>query len=409
MHRLLNRLRTLRTRAARAAVRRLGVPPSWVRYRWLESETVQEYFTRHRGADFRSDALGAPLSYTTVHPPEVFRNPLPRTIGSREQLPDDPGWWGYSFWDVPERTGGETFIARVPDARIVHYRRRTDDQFYPAIINSDDLAFDLREIRYRTPMAPLLQPRWPVRRLERATWILERVFHNHSHWLTAHLPKILLLRERGMLGEVIMPDKMTPVIEGSLRMLGIDPGDFHALDPGWVTLAVDELTIIGSDRFRPELLRSVHQAFARPPSSTAGRRIFISRARATRRRLLNEEEIWQELEPHGFERVLMEDLSFEAQVELMSETAVLFSIHGAGLTNMMFCPAGTHVVEIADLSFPNPNFYAVAAALGHEYWVLKGTPVGDAHPLNRDMYMPMNELRNTLPELLAAAPARTGT
>ena len=40
--------------------------------------------------------------------------------------------------------------------------------------------------------------------MARATWITERVYDNHSHWLTAHLPKLLMLRARGELGDVVL-------------------------------------------------------------------------------------------------------------------------------------------------------------------------------------------------------------
>ena len=73
------------------------------------------------------------------------------------------------------------------------------------------------------------------------------------------------------------------------------------------------------------------------------------------------------------------------QVALMQETAVLAAPHGAGLTNMMFCREGTHVIEMADLSFPNPNFYATAAALGHHYWIIEAEGIGDVHPLEKDL------------------------
>src|SRR5690606_1281491 len=57
----------------------------------------------------------------------------------------------------------------------------------------------------------------------------------------------------------------------------------------------------------------------------------------------------------------------------------------AGLTNMLLCPAGARIVEMADLSFPNPNFYAMASALGHRYWIIEAEAVGAGHPLRRDM------------------------
>ena len=354
------------------------LPNPWLRF-WftpVERETVHGYFARRAGAQNAG-------RYEVVHATSVAHNPLPCNVSARENLPCDRGWWGYSFRDVPARTSGETFIATIPHARVTWYRdpARAND-FYPAILTEDGRALDLREVRYRPLHAEMLRSRRPAR-LQRATWILERVYHNHSHWLTAHLPKLLLLRDRNALGDVLLPPERPPVIDGSLRLLGIDPSLFSTFDPAR-PLQVEELTIVGTDRFRPELVRLVPQAYG-VSEAAPHRRVFVSRARASRRRLVNEDQVWELLEPAGFERVHMEELTFAGQVALMRQTAVLFAPHGAGLTNMMFCPRGAHVVEIADLTFPNPNFYALASALRHRYWVLPGEALGDCHPLYKDL------------------------
>ena len=156
----------------------------------------------------------------------------------------------------------------------------------------------------------------------------------------------------------------------------------------------------GTDRFRPELVRKVRDAVWQEEAPAPRRRIFISRQKVKRRRLLNEEQIWRILEPLGFERVLMEELPFEAQVELMKDTRVLVGSHGAGLTNMIFCAPETQVLEIADLSFPNPNFYALASGLGHDYWLAEGEPVGEGHPLVLDMVADEEAVRNLVLAML---------
>ena len=388
------KLRHLAIRAARLAVDR-GVPPSWFGYRWVRRQTMAELLSR-------ADASELIASYETIHPEAVVENPLPANVAKREQLPAERGWWGYSFRDVPARTSTETFIATLPDARVVWYEdgRR---QFHPAVLTSDDRSLDLREIRYRRPHADAFARGHPLR-LRRATWILERVYDNHSHWLSAHLPKLLLLRDRGQLDHVLLPPRLTPVMETSLRMLGLDPTAFARFDPSR-RLEVDQLTVIGTDRFRPELLRLVQQAYAGSAPPAPHRRVFVSRAGATRRRLVNEEELWPLLRDVGFERVKMEELSFEAQVALMRETAVLVAPHGAGLTNMLFCPPGAEIVEVADLSFPNPNFYAIACAAGHRYWLLTGEHVGDAPPLERDLRIDLPSVTPLLRKLTTAGSA----
>lgn len=371
------RLRRVRDRVLAAGVER-GLPPSWIGYRQVQRETVPAYFARHGG----SEAAGR---FERVHAEAVAHHPLPCNVAARGDLPGDRGWWGYSFRDVPARVSGETFLATIPGARIVGYTHPAmDDDYYPAMLTRDGRALDLREVRFRPPHGAVLRQAGPPIRLKKATWILERVYHNYAHWLTAHLPKILLLRQRGALGDVLLPERRTPVMEGTLRMLGLDPDAFPTFDPAR-PLLVDELTILGTDRFRPELLRLVQEAFAVSGGPPPHRRVYVSRANAGRRRLVNEDEVWPLLEDAGFQRVFMEALTFEQQVELMRETAILAGPHGAGLTNMMFCPAGAHVVEVADPGFPNPNFYALASGLGHRYWLVAGEAVGEAHPLERDL------------------------
>jgi len=199
--------------------------------------------------------------------------------------------------------------------------------------------------------------------------------------------------------EVILPADLPPALDASLRLYGMPPESFRRFDTRR-SLLVEELTMVSSDRFRPELLRLVAMKCPVPLADRPRRRVFISRTGATRRRLLNEETLWKYLEKAGFERVRMEGLNFIEQVKLMRETAVLLAPHGAGLTNMLFCPEGTHVVEFADLSFPNPNFYAVASAMGLKYWLVSAEGKGEGHPLERDMSVDPRSLQEILKQIL---------
>lgn len=368
----LPRLRHGLRRAGRHGVER-GLPPSWVGYRWLRREGLDEHAAR-RGTAVR-----------VVEPQATAAHALPANVRRREDLPSERGWWGYSFRDVPSRQSGATQLLTVEDVRVVSYRDPTrSGDFFPALVTSDGRSLELREIRFRPPHAPVLRSGGRVQRRDRATWVLERVYHNHSHWLTAHLPKLLLLDELGLLDDVLLPMDLSAAASESMRLAGLDPERLPRYDPDR-PLVVGRLTVVETDRFRPELLQRVQAALGRGRAGAPHRRVFISRAGAARRRLLNEDEVWPLLASAGFDRVRMEDLSFTEQVELMQQTSVLVGLHGAGLTNMLACPAGADVVEIADLSFPNPNFYAVASAASHRYWLLTGEPVGTAAPLERDV------------------------
>jgi len=350
-----------------------GCPPGWLGWRWMAAETLSAHLARRQ------------IVGKTVHPAKVFANPLPRNVGDVQRLATDGALWGYAMRDVPTRHSAATRIATLNDCRLFFYTDPDKGNFYPAIVTDDHRALALREIAFRPRHGAQLRAGLPAQHLRRATWIAERVYHNHSHWLTAHLPKLILLQQHGMLGDVVLPRRRTAVMDASMRMLGIDPDGLTQFDPA-LPLAVDTLTLIETDRFRPELLRSVRAAFASEMPRAPRRRVFISRADSRGRKLLDEDRLWPRLRTLGFERVLMERLDFGDQVRLMQDTAVLAGPHGAGLTNMIFCPPGAQIVEIADPGFPNPNFYALASALGHDYWLVEGAAVGDApHPLDRDL------------------------
>ncbi len=371
-----------------------GLDPAWLGWRWMPVESVPEHVARKT----REEAAG-PARIERVHESAIIRNPLPRNIDDRDALSNDGDLWGYAMRDVPERASAATFIATVPDCRLYFFTDPDKNNFYPSIVTGDGRALKLREIAFKPRHGEQIRAGVQPRRMERATWICERVYHNHSHWLTAHLPKLVLLKQRGLTEGILLPKERHGVIDASLRMLGFDPESFPVFDPA-VPLVVGELTLVGSDRFRPELLRPVRDALSTVSDVPPSRRIFISRRKSRGRRLLNEDALWPSLERRGFERVCMEDLDFEEQVRLMQQTQVLAAPHGAGLTNMMFCREGAHVLEIADPGFPNPNFYALASAMGLNYWLAHADAVGDAeHPLDRDLHVDASVIEPILAEI----------
>jgi len=380
-------LRRLRKHAAAVAVA-CAAPPRWCGWRAVREVTLDE---------------AATLADETVHTPAVADHPLPVNVHNRAALPDDPGWWGYAMRDVPRRPSGPTRIATLTDCTIVGYRDpdRADD-YCPAVLTRGGRSLRLPQTRFRGRHGEVLRRGDRPARLDRATWVLERVYHNHSHWLTAHLPKIVMLQRLGRLDRVLWPTPphRTEAMDASLAMLGVGSDAVVEFDPTR-PLHVGELTVVSSDRFRPEMLRLVPEAFGIDDAAAPTRRVYISRARAARRRLLNEDELLDTLAPAGFERVFMEDLDFRQQVDLMRQTAVLVGPHGAGLTNMIFCPRGAAVVEIADPGYPNPNFYALASALGHRYWWSHADPVAAGHgdPLATDLRADLDAVRRFLDTL----------
>ena len=368
--RVLNRL-------SREILTRVPLPPSWLGYRYLRDRDP-----------LRGDAL-------LIDPPGVAHVPLPLNIPTRDELPRDRGGWGFSMHDVPERAMEPTYIATVPNCRILSAPDEWGDLHY-AIVDDRGAVLRVRGTGFvRELHAPLMK--CDAVPLARATWILEQWDQNYSHWLQWHLVKIAMLQKHGRADALLLPaaSRLAPVIDRSLQALGVDRAAAHTLSSPVV--AVDRLTVAGMDHYRDTLAGDLRDRLV--VASRKQRRLFISRAKAGWRRLRNEEACWPILESFGFERVLMEDYDFDEQRRLIGEAAVIAGPHGTGLANMIFAVPGLHVIEIYDAAFPNPQFYALAGALGHHYWLVRGTPAGDFRPGYHDIDADVAELRVVLAEV----------
>jgi hypothetical protein len=97
------------------------------------------------------------------------------------------------------------------------------------------------------------------------------------------------------------------------------------------------------------------------------RLMYVSRKGALSRRLINENKLFEKLKTLGFEFIDSSLLSVSEQIELFSECCLLISPHGAGLSNMVFMPEGSNVIEFFALNRNNDCYYELAKYSGLNY------------------------------------------
>jgi capsular polysaccharide biosynthesis protein len=113
-------------------------------------------------------------------------------------------------------------------------------------------------------------------------------------------------------------------------------------------------------------------------SQSAGRRLYVSRAGTSRRRIANEDELITMLSGHGFEIVHPETLTVRDQIDLFSRASHIVGATGAGMTNMLFASPGSLVVTLYNKYFVSGRgdlyFDAMAKACGHAFRPLHCSP-----------------------------------
>jgi capsular polysaccharide biosynthesis protein len=162
-------------------------------------------------------------------------------------------------------------------------------------------------------------------------------------------------------------------VADSLQILGFEPIPWSGL-----RLEISRLIVIGptapTGNFRSGLLRRLRQKLlVTPPLPQPDQQaIYISRADAAQRFIENEAELFPILD-HAADGIVVKVVQLEGrsladQIQLFQACRLLVGLHGAGLTNMLWMPTGSHVIEIRRRGDDHNNcYFAMACALGHRY------------------------------------------
>lgn len=238
-------------------------------------------------------------------------------------------------------------------------------------------------------------------KIEKAIWVTQNWTWMYFHWLTDALPRLVALKSKLEDHKVLLPQsyKKYQFVEQSLDMINVsyvyfDAFKFHKIDK----LLLPEHTA-SPGNYNESLILQLRDWFV-DVKKKPNRVIYISRKKAEKRFVLNEHEIEALLDLYNIEIHCFEDYDFKDQVRLMSETKLLISLHGAGLTNMIFMPSGGKVLEFRKEDDKKNNcFFSLASALGVGYYYLKGK--SDSENLNEfNVSIDRIEFENLLKEIL---------
>jgi len=204
--------------------------------------------------------------------------------------------------------------------------------------------------------------------------------NNYCHWLLDYLPRILWAEKLCPGFPIGIPAVTLDGFRAStFAFLGFDTSRLMSLKQGnyrirrFAMLSNCEHSHFknalhgGNLDYAAPLLAAFPQHFV--PGS---RRLFLTRSPGAGRSFTNYDDVITTVKAQGFEIIDPGRHSFAEQVKLFGEAAVVAGPHGAALTNLLFCPPGTRVLEIFPQDAGTLPFAMLSAVRQHHYTVCVG-------------------------------------
>ena len=239
-------------------------------------------------------------------------------------------------------------------------------------------------------------------------WVTDDWSVGYFHWLTDVLSRLYVVRNRLDELMLLLPQMYESIefVHSSLSCFGVKSVKF--IGPNEVLRCrriVMPSHTAPSGHYNEEIIRGVRKVLLNKYGDslgTKGDRIYISRGRALKRRIANEEAVEKMLSDHGFQTIYGEDLSFQEQVKICSRAKYLVSNHGAGLTNMLFVTEGANVLELRHQTDRINNcYFTLSSALNLNYFYQTCEAAqGDEDAHSADLIVDQNTFKQNLQLLL---------
>ena len=232
---------------------------------------------------------------------------------------------------------------------------------------------------------------------------------SYFHWTADALQRAFLLKVYFKEYKLLIPAhfKQYSYIMQSLQMLDAEIVFINENE----NLIIEELLFASplgsSGLFRYDFIKELSYFFRNHQLVSAltiesPEKIYISRGKASYRKILNESSLIQLLKSEGFNILYAEQHNYLSQVKYFSNCKYLVSLHGGGLTNELYLPPTARVLEIRHpKDHLNNCYYLLATALSIPYYYfLADTDNDDTHAA--DMTVDLEKFETTLLDFLNA-------
>lgn len=335
--------------------------------------------------------------------PEVVQTCYPETL-ARRKLP-------VNFKDTDLSLFNRELQRAIPESRLLRLKN--------VHVSSEGLLFDGARILPESFAFPNHLEDWKLRSVVKflaknyvlrrrrqveneVLWITDYWSNGYFHWVADALSRLYVVRNRLDDQQLMLPAgyEHLDFVRSSLEAFKVNKVEFiEASEVLECRSLLMPSHTAPSGHYNEEVIRGVRYVLLNAyGDSDQGQRIYISRRNATRRRIINENEVIEILSRFGFQTIYPEDLSFPEQVQIFSRARCVVSNHGAGLTNMLFIPEGRNVLELRHQADDINNcYFTLASALELNYFYQTCRPVDDGpSPHIADLIVDLQEFEANL-------------
>ena len=206
-----------------------------------------------------------------------------------------------------------------------------------------------------------------VKTLDKAIYLITpEAEGNYYHWVVDLMPRLLVLYNYKLSDlenrSIIIHGSIKPYEDDSLALLGVKKYKIVRLK-SFETINVKDLIVadyqdlnIPFPLWKKQLLRKLNFNGA----TAAKKKIYLLRGKQAKRQLIGEERLISIMRELDFDIIDPQQLSFFEQINVFNQAEIVVSLHGAALTNMLFCKPKTLIIELRSTHLP-PEFYSAIA------------------------------------------------
>ncbi|MEO6052654.1 MAG: glycosyltransferase family 61 protein [Chthoniobacterales bacterium] len=189
----------------------------------------------------------------------------------------------------------------------------------------------------------------------------------YYHWMLDILPRLALLGE-STYDTLVVPHALSYQRE-TLKALGLH--EKCAAPPRRACRFYDTLLIPSLPGYSgmptPDSIRFLQKCLG-SKTAQGGKKLYISRGDAAKRKVVGEAGLVEELKTRGFEVCRLTGMPIADQIELFANADIVIAPHGASLTNVVFCKPGTAVIELFHPEYAHWCYWYLAALSGLNYY-----------------------------------------